>query len=216
MSSQLKGTGVALVTPFRADHTIDFRSLERLLEHTTEHGVDYFVVLGTTGEPATLSPEEKSAVLAFIKANNLEGISALLSVSPYYNKPSQEGIKLHYEKLANHSPAPIIMYNVPGRTSSNMTAETTLYLAAHPNIIGIKEASGDIAQAMKVAADGCLSMFLNFHLIPILLLRIYQLEELPVDIIKLQTQPPEMLFLLCPFLFKSCRIQFITLMKREW
>jgi 4-hydroxy-tetrahydrodipicolinate synthase len=173
---QLYGTGVALVTPFNEDKSIDFASLKKLLTHTAK-GVDYFVVMGTTGESATLSEEEKTEVLAFVKENNtkklpivygiggnntqhvleqinatnLSGVTAVLSVSPYYNKPSQEGIYQHFVNVADASPKPIILYNVPGRTSSNLTAQTTLRLAKHENIIGIKEASGNLEQCMAIS-----------------------------------------------------------------
>ena len=172
---KLYGTGVALVTPFDAKNRIDFTSLKKLLVHTAK-GVDYYVVMGTTGEPATLTKEEKKSVLKFVRANNpkklpivygiggnntqqvieeindtnLRGVSALLSVSPYYNKPSQEGIYQHFIAIANASPIPIILYNVPSRTASNLTAETTLRLAQHKNIIGIKEASGNLEQGMNI------------------------------------------------------------------
>lgn len=173
---KLYGTGVALVTPFYSDKTIDFVSLKKLLEHTAM-GVDYYVVMGTTGESVTLSKEEKKEVLEFVRkhnpkklpivygiggnntqqvvaeieSTNLRGVSALLSVSPYYNKPSQEGIYQHFVRVANASPVPIILYNVPGRTASNLTAATTLRLAKHKNIIGIKEASGNLEQCMNIA-----------------------------------------------------------------
>jgi 4-hydroxy-tetrahydrodipicolinate synthase len=173
---KLYGTGVALVTPFNADGTIDFKSLKKLLNHTAK-GVDYYVVMGTTGESATLSSTEKKHVLDFVLANNTKslplvfgiggnntqnvldiikstdftGITAILSVSPYYNKPSQEGIYQHFKAVADASPVPVILYNVPGRTASNLSADTTLRLAQHKNIIGIKEASGNIEQCMKIA-----------------------------------------------------------------
>lgn len=175
---KLYGTGVALITPFTENEEIDFRSLKKLLTHTAK-GVDYYVVMGTTGESATLSGEEKTAVLDFVKKNNpkglpivfgiggnntrqvidqirqsdLSGVDALLSVSPYYNKPSQEGIFQHFKAIADASPVPVILYNVPGRTSSNITADTTLRLAAHRNIAGIKEASGNLEQCMRIARD---------------------------------------------------------------
>lgn len=178
MTQQLKGTGVALVTPFNEDLSIDWNALERLLIHTAK-GADYYVVHGTTGEPATTSAKEKDDILTFIKAHNpkklpivyglggnntqqiveqlntidLQGISAVLSVSPYYNKPSQEGIYKHYELIADNSPVPVILYNVPGRTASNLTAKTTLRLAKHDNIIGIKEASGNFEQCLEIARD---------------------------------------------------------------
>lgn len=173
---QLYGTGVALVTPFNEDKSIDFASLRKLITHTAT-GVDYLVVMGTTGESATLTEEEKTEILAFVKKNNakklpivygiggnntqhvleqlhatnLIGVTAVLSVSPYYNKPSQEGIYQHFVKVADASPKPIILYNVPGRTSSNLTAQTTLRLSKHENIIGIKEASGNLEQCMAIS-----------------------------------------------------------------
>ena len=172
------GTGVALVTPFLDDGNIDFKSLKKLLVHTAK-GVDYFVVMGTTGESATLTNEEKKKVLKFvintnpkglpivygiggnntldviqsIKETNFEGVDAILSVSPYYNKPSQEGIYQHFKAIANASPVPVILYNVPGRTASNLTAATTLRLAEHKNIIGIKEASGSLEQCMMISKN---------------------------------------------------------------
>lgn len=174
----LHGTGVALVTPFDEAGNIDFASLKKVLVHTAK-GVDYFVVQGTTGESVTLSKDEKKEVLAFVIRNNpgklplvygiggnntaavleeidatdLRHVEALLSVSPYYNKPSQEGIVRHFSVVADASPVPIILYNVPGRTSSNLTAETTLRLARHKKIIGIKEASGNLEQCMKIAKE---------------------------------------------------------------
>jgi 4-hydroxy-tetrahydrodipicolinate synthase len=175
---KLFGTGVALVTPFSKSGEIDFKSLKRLLTHTAK-GVEYFVVMGTTGESATLSKEEKWSVLKYVIDNNpnklpvvygiggnstrqvleeiksteLEGVTAILSVSPYYNKPSQEGICQHFISIAEASPVPIILYNVPGRTGSNLTATTTLRLATHSKIIGIKEASGNLEQCMKIAKE---------------------------------------------------------------
>jgi len=169
------GTGVALITPFTATGTVDYKALKKVLQHTAK-GVDYYVVMGTTGESATLSSQEKKDVLQFVIANNpkklpivygiggnntkevvdtikgtnFKGVDALLSVSPYYNKPSQEGIFQHFSHISLASPVPIILYNVPGRTSSNITAETTLKLSAFSNIIGIKEASGNLEQCMKI------------------------------------------------------------------
>lgn len=177
MHSQIKGVGVALVTPFDASHQIDFAAYRRLLEHTAQIGVDYWVVQGTTGESPTVSLTEKNSLLRFTKENNprnlpivygiggnntqhilevieqtdFEGVCAILSASPYYNKPSQAGIIAHYEKIADASPVPLILYNVPGRTASNLTAQTTLYLAQHPNIVAIKEASGNLLQCMEIA-----------------------------------------------------------------
>ena len=173
---KLYGTGVALVTPFRDDKSVDYAALKKLLNYTAK-GVDYYVVMGTTGESATLSKEEKKAVLTFVKQNNskklpivygiggnhtqqvidelraadLRGVNAVLSVSPYYNKPSQEGIYQHFVAVADASAKPVVLYNVPGRTSSNLSAATTLRLAKHKNIIGIKEASGNLEQCMTIA-----------------------------------------------------------------
>ncbi len=169
----LRGMGVALITPFRDDYSVDYDALARLLEYQIKSAVDYLVVLGTTAETATLTRTEKDAVRSFvvervagrvplvigIGGNNtaavvaeinsvdLKPFSAILSVTPYYNKPSQEGLYQHYAAIAKASPLPIILYNVPGRTGVNMSAETTLRLAAEfPNIIAIKEASGNINQ----------------------------------------------------------------------
>ncbi len=179
MESRFRGVGVALVTPFKKDLTVDFDALKRLIDHTSKSGVDYLVVCGTTGESATLSSSEKKAVLEFVIENNpsllpilygiggnntvsiintiretnLQGVSSLLSVSPFYNKPSQSGIVNHYSRIADHSPLPIILYNVPGRTSSNLSWETTITLSTHDNIIGIKEASGDLEQCMRIEAN---------------------------------------------------------------
>lgn len=177
MDKMMHGTGVALVTPFKADGSVDFTGLENLVNHCIQGGVEYLVVMGTTGESATCSAHEKTAVLRAVKrfANNrvpivygvggnntaavldaiseaeLDGVSAILSVSPYYNKPTQEGIYRHYEAIAKHSPKPIILYNVPGRTGSNMSASTTLRLARDfKNIIAIKEASGNMEQIMEI------------------------------------------------------------------
>ena len=171
-----KGTGVALITPFNQDGTIDFDGLNRLLTHTADGGVDYFVVQGTTGESPTVTDDEKKAILNFVKDHNpknlpivygiggnstaqvidtikntnFKGVNAILSASPYYNKPSQKGIIKHYEMIADACPVPVILYNVPDRTASNLTSSTTLTLAKHQNIIGIKEASRNIEQAMEI------------------------------------------------------------------
>ena len=176
----LRGTGVALITPFEANDKIDFSALSKIIHHCIDGGVDYLVSMGTTGESATMSFEERLSVIYFtlreaagkvpvvagiggnntaellneIKALSTDGISAILSSSPAYNKPSQEGIYQHYMKLAEHSSLPIIIYNVPGRTASNILAETTLRLAnASDKFIAIKEASGDLAQATKIIKD---------------------------------------------------------------
>lgn len=175
--NELKGLGVAMVTPFKKNKEIDFIALEKLTNKLIEGGVDYLVVMGTTGESATLSSSEKQAVLEAVKKTNqgrlplvfgiggndtmkmkeeyhsfdLSGVSAILTASPYYNKPSQEGIYQHYKELAQLRKLPIILYNVPGRTGSNMTTQTTLRLAREfDNIIGIKEASGNISQVMEI------------------------------------------------------------------
>ena len=177
MDNRFKGTGVALVTPFHKQSSIDFGSLEKLVEHTITNGVNYLVVMGTTGESATLSKEEKGAIAQFVveitnkrvpvvlgvggnntqeiinilRTTSLDGVDAILSVVPYYNKPQQKGIYLHFKNIAAASPLPIILYNVPGRTSMNMKAETTLMLANEfSNIIGIKEASGNMEQIMTI------------------------------------------------------------------
>lgn len=171
------GTGVALVTPFKKDFSVDVEALKRIVNHVIDGGVEYLVVLGTTGEPATLSQDEKELVIAtIVEANNgrlplvlgvggnntmkvveelktrdFSKFSAVLSVSPYYNKPTQEGIYQHFKMIAEASPIPVIMYNVPGRTASNVLPETVLRLAKDfKNLIGIKEAAGDIVQAMKL------------------------------------------------------------------
>lgn len=177
INQQLRGTGVAIVTPFKKDESVDYDALIKLTENLILNKVEYIVVLGTTGESVTLTKEEKNAVLKCVKETvnkriplilglggndtreiintiahtNLENVQAILSVSPYYNKPNQEGIYQHYKTIAKNSPLPIILYNVPARTGSNITAETTLRLAHDvSNIIGIKEASGNIEQCMKI------------------------------------------------------------------
>ena len=173
----LIGTGVALVTPFKKDFSVDVEALKRIVNYVIDGGVEYLVVLGTTAESATLTADEKELVIATVKeANNgrlplvlgvggnntmkvveelktrdFSGFSAILSVSPYYNKPTQEGIYQHFKMVAENSPIPVIVYNVPGRTASNMLPSTVLRLANDfKNIIGIKEAAGDIVQAMKI------------------------------------------------------------------
>ena len=173
----LKGLGGAIITPFKEDFSVDFRALTKLINHVIDGGVDYIVSLGTTGESVVLNNQEKASVIAHtintvekrvpiclgiggndtmaivdkIKKTNFSNISAILSVSPYYNKPSQEGIFLHYKLISESSSVPIILYNVPGRTSSNIEASTTLKLASKfSNIIGIKEASGDLSQISQI------------------------------------------------------------------
>lgn len=174
---QLFGTGVALVTPFRADLSIDEQALRRIVDFCINGGTDYLVILGTTGEPVTLDKKEKLQVINTIvdqnngrvplvigiggnntmqlveeiRATDLGPFEAILSVSPYYNKPTQEGIFRHYKALAEAAPKPVIAYNVPGRTGSNILPETVLRLAADcENLVGIKEASGDMAQVNAI------------------------------------------------------------------
>ena len=177
MATNFKGVGVALVTPFTAAGAVDYPALTRLLKHTAQGGVDYYVVHGTTGESVTTTPEEKAKIIAHVQENNpnnlpvvvglggsntaslqkliqklpWEGIDAILSVSPSYNLPTQEGLYQHYLQIAEIAPRPVILYNVPARTARNLEAETTLRLAEHQNIIGIKEASKDLNQAMHIA-----------------------------------------------------------------
>lgn len=177
MHLNLTGVGVALVTPFLPNKTIDFDGLTNVINHVIDGGVDYVVSLGTTGEVATLTTQEKHQVfdhtltvvnkrvpvIAGFGGNNTQAIledmsaydcsqfDAILSVSPYYNKPTQEGIYQHYATIAKYAPVPVIVYNVPGRTSSNISAKTTLRLAQDcTNIIATKEASGDLAQCMDI------------------------------------------------------------------
>lgn len=177
---ELRGTGVALVTPFKENGDIDRRGLESLVNFQVENGVDYLVVLGTTGETATLSKDEKDLVkqivitanagrlplvvgiggnntkevVSELKTTDLSPFTAVLSVSPYYNKPTQEGIYRHFEAVSNASSLPVILYNVPPRTGSNMTAETTLRLARDfKNVVAVKEASGDFDQALALLRD---------------------------------------------------------------
>lgn len=173
MDDRFRGLGVALVTPFRANGEVDYAALANVVEHQVVGGIDFLVVMGTTGESATLTAKEKQQVLAQVlevvhnrvpvvlgvggnntaavieslEGFNMDGVDAILSVSPYYNKPTQEGIYQHYKAIAQASLRPVILYNVPGRTMSNITAETTLRLARDfKNIIGIKEASGNLDQ----------------------------------------------------------------------
>ncbi len=173
----LIGTGVALVTPFKKDFSVDTEALTRIVNHVVDGGVEYLVVLGTTGESATLSHDEKELVIQTVieankgrlplvlgvggnnthkvveelKTRDLSAFQAILSVSPYYNKPTQEGIYQHFKAVAEASPIPVILYNVPGRTASNMLPSTVIRLANDfKNVVGIKEAAGDIVQAMKL------------------------------------------------------------------
>lgn len=178
--NKLIGTGVALVTPFNKDFSIDFEGLEKVVNHCIHGGVDYLVVLGTTAESATLSAEEKQQIIDKViavnkdrlplvlgvggnntqrvveelKTRDLSAFDAILSVSPYYNKPTQEGIYQHFKAVATASPKPVILYNVPGRTSSNMLPKTVVRLAEDfEKIVAIKEAAGDIVQAMQLIKD---------------------------------------------------------------
>ena len=173
----LSGVGAAMITPFKSDFSIDWEALGHMIDYVIDGGTDYIVALGTTAETPTLTPEEKNEIIRFtreriagrvplvvgaggndtrkliehIKQMDLEGVEAILSVTPYYNKPSQEGIYQHFMAVADSSPVPVILYNVPGRTGVNMTAETTCRLAAdHPNIIAVKEASGKIDQIDQI------------------------------------------------------------------
>jgi 4-hydroxy-tetrahydrodipicolinate synthase len=176
----LIGTGVALVTPFKKDFSVDVDALKAIVNFQIDNGIDYLVVLGTTGESATLSKDEKELVINTIidankgrlplvlgvgsnntaevvdelKSRDFKDFVAILSVSPYYNKPTQEGIYQHFKAIAEASPIPVIVYNVPGRTSSNMLPSTIIRLANDfKNIVGVKEAAGDIVQAMKIIQD---------------------------------------------------------------
>ena len=177
---KLVGTGVALITPFKSDLSVDTMALTNIVNHCIDGGVDYLVVLGTTAETATLTEAEKKLVVAtvvganagrlplvmgiggnntasvieMIKDQDLTGFDAILSVSPYYNKPTQEGIYRHFMAIAENSPLPIIIYNVPGRTGSNVLPETVVRLAlAAKNIIAVKEASGNMVQIMQLIKD---------------------------------------------------------------
>lgn len=175
---RFKGVGAALITPFDEQQEIDYAGLQKLIEFVSEGGVDYLVVQGTTGESPAISSAEKDEILAFSKKHNtkglpivyglggnntravletirktdFDGVDAILSVCPYYNKPTQEGIIAHFTAIADASPVPVLLYNVPGRTVVNMKAETILKLAEHPNIIGIKDAGGSIEQSMELGA----------------------------------------------------------------
>lgn len=174
---KFKGTGVAIVTPFKNDLSIDFSALGRITDYVIKGGINYIVALGTTGEASTLTKDEKKAIVSYVlevtdkrvpviagiggnstqevvnnlRHNSLTDIDGILSVVPYYNKPGQRGIFQHFKTIASCSPVPVFMYNVPGRTSCNMTAETCLELAHEcENIVGIKESSGDLNQVMKI------------------------------------------------------------------
>ncbi|MBS0011588.1 MAG: 4-hydroxy-tetrahydrodipicolinate synthase [Bacteroidales bacterium] len=174
---KFEGLGVAMISPFKADRSVDFKALEAITNHIIDGACDYLVVMGTTSEAVSLNNEEREAVTSCIKEVNdgripvllgiggnntqqvtdtirrtdFDGIDGILSVAPYYNKPGQKGIYLHFKEIATASPVPIILYNVPGRTCSNIEAETCLELAwGFDNIVGIKEASGNMSQVMKI------------------------------------------------------------------
>lgn len=174
---KFRGTGVAIVTPFKNDSSIDFAALGRVVNHVITGGVNYIVVLGTTGESVTLTRDEKKAIISYvievtdsripivvgiggnntqevincIRQSNLTGIDGILTVAPYYNKPNQRGLFQHFKAIANSTSAHIILYNVPGRTCSNISSDTCLELASEcENIVGVKEASGDMAQIMRI------------------------------------------------------------------
>ena len=179
VQSKLHGLGVAMVTPFNQQGMVDFPALQRLVELQQEQGCGFLVILGTTGETPTLSADERRRVVDFVLEVNAgrlpvvvgvtgndtrelceriatwtdEGISGFLVASPAYNKPQQAGLIKHFEAVADAAPRPVMLYNVPARTGSNMTVETTLVLAKHPNILGIKEASGDLTQIARILAD---------------------------------------------------------------
>ena len=174
-----KGTGIALVTPFKKDFSVDVEALVNIVNHVIDNGADFLVVLGTTSEAPTLSADEKKlvintilktnngrlpvmlgmggnntqGVIEGIKAQDFTGIQGILSVVPYYNKPNQRGMKSHFEAIADASPVPVVVYNVPGRVGVNLQAATCVELAQHPNIIAVKEASGNLQQIMEILRD---------------------------------------------------------------
>ncbi len=174
-----KGTGVALVTPFKQDFSVDTEALVRIVGHVIDNGADFLVVLGTTSEAPTLTADEKNlvistilkansgrlpvllgmggnntqAVVEAIKAQDFSGIQGILSVVPYYNKPNQRGMRAHFVTIADACPVPVVVYNVPGRVGVNLQAATCVELAKHPNIIAVKEASGNLQQIMEILRD---------------------------------------------------------------
>ncbi len=178
-NNPFKGTGIALITPFKQDKTVDITALENIVNHVVEGGADFLVALGTTSEAPTLSQDEKKQVVSTIlntngkrlpvllgmggnntcsvieqiKSQDFTGIDGILSVVPYYNKPNQRGMKAHFEAIADASPVPVILYNVPGRVGVNLQASTCVELAQHPNIIAVKEASGNLQQIMEILRD---------------------------------------------------------------
>jgi len=174
-----RGTGIALVTPFKQDRSVDIEALERIVNHVIDNGADFLVVLGTTSEAPTLTAEEKNlvintilktnnhrlpvllgmggnntqAVIEAVKAQDFADIQGILSVVPYYNKPNQRGMKAHFEAIADACPVPVVVYNVPGRVGVNLQAAICVELAKHPNIIAVKEASGNLQQIMEILRD---------------------------------------------------------------
>lgn len=178
-NNPFKGTGVALVTPFKKDFSVDANALAGIVNHVIDNGADFLVVLGTTSEAPTLSTDEKllvirtilktnagrspimlgmggnntQSVIEAIKNQDFTGIDGILSIVPYYNKPNQRGMKAHFEAIADASPVPVVVYNVPGRVGVNLQAATCVELAQHPNIIAVKEASGNLQQIMEILRD---------------------------------------------------------------
>ena len=174
-----RGTGIALVTPFKQDRSVDIEALERIVNHVINNGADFLVALGTTSEAPTLTADEKNlvintilktnnhrlpvllgmggnntqAVIEAVKAQDFTDIQGILSVVPYYNKPNQRGMKAHFEAIADACPVPVVVYNVPGRVDVNLQAATCVELAKHPNIIAVKEASGNLQQIMEILRD---------------------------------------------------------------
>ena len=174
-----KGTGIALITPFKQDQSVDTTSLTKIVNHVIDNGADFLVALGTTSEAPTLNADEKKlvvdtileanngrlpvllgmggnntqAVVEAVKSQNFTGIQGILSVVPYYNKPNQRGMRAHFEAIADASPVPVVVYNVPGRVGVNLQAATCVELAQHPNIIAVKEASGNLQQIMEILRD---------------------------------------------------------------
>ena len=174
-----RGTGIALITPFKQDFSVDTESLIRIVNHVVDNGADFLVALGTTSEAPTLSADEKKhvvdtilkananrlpvllgmggnntqAVIEAVKAQDFTGIQGILSVVPYYNKPNQRGMRAHFEAIADACPVPVVVYNVPGRVGVNLQAATCVELAQHPNIVAVKEASGNLQQIMEILRD---------------------------------------------------------------
>ena len=179
MSNKFKGTGIALITPFNEDFSVDYQALKGIVNHVIDGGADFLVALGTTSEAPTLTAEEKKAVvdtilktndgrlpvllgmggnntqnvINAIKAQDFNGIDGILSVVPYYNKPNQRGMEAHFKAIADASPVPVVLYNVPGRVGVNLQAATCVKLAQHPNIVAVKEASGNLQQILEILRD---------------------------------------------------------------